>query len=1037
MITLGRLSLATSDGAVDIRKKIGRLAGGLGFSAFQATRLETITHELCRFGCRNGRQVNIDISLSTEETPPRLWLTFHSFEQIESAANINLFFDECRVSRTDNGKTVLAVCTCLPGKGDQLTPAALAEVKELLSALSSNEFLEILQEKNDDLKARAEELNKLTQAVTHSPVAVFITNLAGTIEYVNTKYTELSGYPADELLGKTPAILKSDVHPSDFYRTMWETILAGKQWHGELCNRRRNGELVWVSANISPVKNTHGELLHFVAAQEDITVRKKMDETLRNQVDEMARARRATLNILEDLNEAREQAEDATRMKSDFLSNMSHEIRTPMNAIIGMSHLALKTDLTTRQRNYLKKIQQSGQHLLGIINDILDFSKIEAGKLSVEQIDFELDKVFDNVAGLITEKTTDKGLELIFDIDRAVPNYLVGDPLRLGQILINYANNAVKFTETGEIVVGVSVVEEDGQGVLLRFTVKDSGIGLTEEQRGRLFQAFQQADSSTTRKFGGTGLGLSISKRLAELMGGEVGVESEYGTGSTFWFTARLQKGTATAKPFIPLPDLRGRRVLVVDDNEIARSVLNDMLDSMTFVVTDVASGKAALEELRAAADAGMPYEIVFLDWQMPEMSGIETVHAIRALALPKMPEMVLVTAFGREEVLKEAEQAGIRDVLIKPVHASLLFDVAIQVLGGTLGEVRSAERDVSSVVEELSRIKGALVLLVEDNEFNQEVATELLTDGGLEVYLAKNGQEAVDMVGGRAYDIVLMDMQMPVMDGVTATRMIREQVRFADLPIIAMTANAMTADRDKCLEAGMNDHIPKPIDPDHLFTTLLRWIKPRHQVPFVQVKGDNAAANEEEPIPAIPGVDIQLGLRRVLGKRKSYLGMLRKFVENQQKTPVQLAERLTAGDHATAERLAHTLKGVSGNIGATVLQGLAEELETAIREKQLPSSIATKQAVACDTLKTLIDNINQALPQEQDEEQTTQEDLAKGAELTERLIHLLENDDSDAADLFEEHFNLLQAVLEQRFKGVEQAIKQYDFEKALVLMKS
>jgi two-component system sensor histidine kinase/response regulator len=547
-------------------------------------------------------------------------------------------------------------------------------------------------------------------------------------------------------------------------------------------------------------------------------------------LEDVTEARAATQAMIQ----AREIAEEAAKTKSDFLANMSHEIRTPMNAIIGMAHLVLKTDMTPRQRDYVKKIHNSGQHLLGIINDILDFSKIEAGKLNVEHSDFELDKLLDNVANLVSEKTSAKGLELVFDIAPDVPRHLVGDSLRMGQVLINYANNAVKFTEKGEVDIIFRVKEKTANEVLLYCAVKDTGIGLTPEQQGKLFQSFSQADASTTRKYGGTGLGLSISKKLADLMGGEVGVDSVQGEGSTFWFTARLGMGSATARELLPTPDLRGRQVLVVDDNENARLVLADLLTSMTFRVSEVGAGGTAVDWVRDKAGTPDAPEIVFLDWQMPGMDGIETARQIRSLGLEKTPHLIMVTAYGREEVMKQAQEAGIEDVLIKPVNASLLFDTAMRVLGAEVREHRSAGDAPSSLLEEMALIKGARILLVEDNDLNQEVAGEILRDAGFVVDIADNGQIAVDMVNKNAdslYDIVLMDMQMPVMDGVTATLEIRKEARFLEMPIVAMTANAMQQDKDRCLAAGMVDFVTKPIQPDELWAALKRWIKPKHAI--------------------------------------------------------------------------------------------------------------------------------------------------------------------------------------------------------------
>jgi two-component system, sensor histidine kinase and response regulator len=447
--------------------------------------------------------------------------------------------------------------------------------------------------------------------------------------------------------------------------------------------------------------------------------------------------------------------------------------------------------------------------------------------LTVENIEFDLDKVLENVSNLISEKASDKGLELIFDIEPAVVSTrLRGDPLRLGQILINFCNNAVKFTEKGEVLIRAHVLEAVENSQIIKFSVSDTGIGMTEVQMERLFQAFEQADTSTTRKYGGTGLGLAISKRLAELMGGDVGVTSEPGNGSTFWFTARLGKGAAASRPNLLRSDLSGRRVLIIDDNSPARAVLSNMLTNMTFLADEAASGEEGIEMVRQATRRGEPYEIVFVDWQMPRLDGIETskrIVALPDLAIP--PRIVMVTAYGREDVLRQAEENGLDNVLVKPVTSSTLFDTIVAVL--------RADQEATGHVQiapsfEIARTRGTRVLLVEDNEINQEVAIGLLEDAAIHVDLAENGEIAVRMSQQNDYDVVLMDMQMPVMDGIEATREIRSDPRLRNLPIIAMTANAMAADREKCLEAGMNDHIGKPIDPDQLFSVLLRWAERR-----------------------------------------------------------------------------------------------------------------------------------------------------------------------------------------------------------------
>ena len=600
---------------------------------------------------------------------------------------------------------------------------------------------------------------------------------------------------------------------------------------------RRDGSECAIADSCAPIRDPRGQLSGAVLVFRDVTDQRRLELAL-------------SQNNLE-LAAAKSMAEKANVAKSEFLSNMSHEIRTPMNAILGMAYLALRTDLTQHQRDYLDKIQASARHLLGIINDILDFSRIEAAQLTVERTEFELEKVLANVANLIGEKAGAKGLELVFAIDKLVPARLIGDPLRLGQVLVNFCNNAVKFTEQGEIDVLIGLEREDDQGLLLRCAVRDTGLGLSKEQMGRLFQRFSQADASTTREFGGTGLGLAICKRLAELMGGEVGVHSEQGQGSTFWFTARLQRGTGQARGWGLAQDLQGKRILVVDDNDNARQVLSELLQSLCLQVDQAASGQLALAAVEQADRDSKPYAIVCLDWLMPELDGIATAQQLGKLVLKEPPHLLMVTAHGREQVYTDARAIGIEDVLVKPVSASQLYECVVRVLGGD--SVDSAARPAESPghFEQLAGLRGARVLLVEDNLLNQEVAAELLRTAGFAVVVADDGQVALNRLAEGLYDLVLMDMEMPVMDGLTAVGIIRRDHRLDLMPIVAMTANAQASDRARCLEAGMNDHLAKPIEPELLWQTLLKWIPPRLARTGLQASATGPAADGARPSAA------------------------------------------------------------------------------------------------------------------------------------------------------------------------------------------
>ncbi|MBW2481160.1 MAG: response regulator [Deltaproteobacteria bacterium] len=795
----------------------------------------------------------------------------------------------------------------------------------LFAVLIDERASRALQKSHGELEQRVgertAELRKLSQATEHSPASVVITDRNGRIEYVNATFSDVTGYSAEEAIGQNPRILKGGKLPASYYQQLWDTILGDQIWEGDLINRKKSGEEYWESASISPIKNDDGDITHFVAVKQDITERKQMEE---------------------ELIEAKHAADDANKAKGDFLANMSHEIRTPMNAIIGMAHLALKTELTPKQCDYLNKIQSSANALLGIINDILDFSKIEAGKLDMESVDFFLDDVLDDLANLITVKAREKeDLEVLFAPSNDVPRFLVGDPLRLGQVLINLANNAVKFTDSGEIVVTIDKVGQTDDQVTLQFSVSDTGIGMTEEQMDRLFQSFSQADTSTTRKYGGTGLGLAISKKLVSMMDGEIWVESAKGEGTTFIFTADFGLGAEKARRRFALSsDLKGLKTLVVDDNETSRQILRDLLESFSFDVALSASGKEAITEIENA-DSRAPFELVVMDWKMPEMDGIEAATRIKNHPdLSLIPAIILVTAYGREEIMQHADKAGLDGFLLKPVNPSVLFDAIMQAFGKEVTETASATRR-RRAEDTLQDIKGARILLAEDNEINRQVASEILQGAGLHVTPANNGREAVEAVKAARFDAVLMDIQMPLLDGYAATREIRNlKSAIRNVPVIAMTAHAMTGDEEKSLAAGMNGHVTKPIDPDQLFSALQKWVRPSRMRTRARTEDASTAkpatvekATADELLPdTLPGFDLAAGLERLMGNRSLYRKLLMDFGTQYTGAADEIRGALDAGDYDQVHSLVHNLKGLAGNLAASDLQAAAVRLEKLIK---------------------------------------------------------------------------------------------------------
>jgi PAS domain S-box-containing protein len=685
------------------------------------------------------------------------------------------------------------------GKGDELD--------KLVDALNANRA-SLRQHALDIGNANA----RMAAILDNIPDLAWVKDASGHFIAVNRAFAAAKGFPdASYMIGKTDL----EVHPPElaesYRRDDAEVMASGGSKRIEEHHVTSNGDDTLIETIKTALRGADGRVVGTVGIARDITARAQAEADRK----------------------AREVAEAANQAKSAFLANMSHEIRTPMNAMLGMTALALRGSLEPRQRNYLQKVHASAELLLQILNDILDFAKIEAGRIDVESVPFSLEDVLNNIVSMLSVKTEAAGVELLLALPPSLPSALVGDPLRLGQVLLNLANNAVKFTQQGEVILAIKRVEEGAQCVTLRFEVRDSGIGMSPEEQQRLFQPFSQADPSISRRYGGTGLGLAISRNLVHLMGGELQVSSAPGAGSRFYFTLRfrLQAGTAVTADRPGTAALRGGRVLVVDDNAAARVVLAEMCADLGLQVDVAVDGKQALHLVEAADAQDIPYRLVLLDWKMPGMDGVACARALseRHLLRHPAPVILMVTAYSLDEATQRLseQQICVGALLNKPVTPSTLLDACAAAVGKMAPLPLSLGRPSAQTTESgrPSDLEGARILLVEDNEINAQLAVDILTGEGVQVSLARNGKEALDCVAVGHFDAVLMDCQMPVMDGYTATRALRQKKSLQDLPVIAMTANAMSGDRETALAAGMNDHITKPIMIDEMLATLARWV--------------------------------------------------------------------------------------------------------------------------------------------------------------------------------------------------------------------
>ena len=700
------------------------------------------------------------------------------------------------------------------------------------------------------------------------------------------------------------------------------------------------------------------------ATVRDITEQKRAEQAIIDSKLKLEEANRVLEETLAREKELAAQADAASVAKSEFLANMSHEIRTPLNAVIGLTGLAMKTELSAKQKDYLKKTQMASNSLLRTINDILDFSKIEAGRLEMEITDFALSDVMNNVSNLLAGDASAKGLELCFSLGARVPRLVTGDPYRLEQVLLNLASNAVKFTDKGEVVVRADLAAEREGSASLVFQVRDTGIGVAQEQVRRLFEPFLQADSSTTRKYGGTGLGLAICRRIVEMMGGTLSVQSESDVGSVFSFTAEfgVPDGGQSLTAYCAPEDLAGARVLVVDDSESALEVLCGMLESFNFRVDAASSGEQALRMLEQEP-ADDPYGLIVLDWRMPGLDGLESARIIRSTrSLAVKPLIIMVSAYARQEIMARAKEVGVNAFLINPVNESLFFNTIMEVFG-RVGEYSGGEtlldRRAGKPVIDLTGIR---VLLAEDSPLNQQVATELLQAVGVKVDVANDGGEALAKVEQAntaefGYDLILMDVQMPVLDGFEATRLIRGMPGLGKLPIIALTAHALKGDREKCIAAGMNDYVSKPIDSEQLYSVITRWVKHAPALSCDQIVRPAPASDSALP-EAIPGLDMAKALARLGHDKALYRRLLQQFVREHSGTNAALGEALGQGDSPRAARLAHTLKSTAGSIGAVVLQGAAAALEDAMAKTEGDAG------ARFEAVRALLDSVLEALRQ-------------------------------------------------------------------------
>ncbi len=903
----------------------------------------------------------------------------------------------------------------------------------------TSEFVVKQFEQTERMLHRAQMADAERQAVLDAAtqLSIIATNLDGTIQLFSKGAATLLGYHPDEMVGKhnilslhlseeldhygkeMSALPESDLHNMKvFDQFVKQKHSRAREWI-YVC---KDGNHLPVSLSITSLSDPGGgSKVGYLFTAMDMTLQKQMERELIH---------------------SKELAESANTSKGDFLARMSHEIRTPMNGIIGMTSLLQKTPLIPKQSDYVDKVLLSANTLLNLINDILDFSKIDAGKLHLEEVPFSLEDVLGNIANVVGMQAEEKGLEFLFHVDPQINYCLIGDPLRLGQVLMNLAGNAVKFTEQGEIVISVLLEDLQKDELTLQFSVRDTGIGLQKDQVSGLFSAFSQADDSITRKYGGTGLGLAICKQLAEMMGGRIWAVSEPGQGSDFFFTTKLRisakkKNQRSRRGKLP----EGLRALVVDDNKTARDVLVSILTSLSITVDTAVDGQSAIKLLNEAMEQGVAYDVVLLDWIMPGIDGIETARRIKShTSHAKIPAMLMVTANGREEAYVEAANVGMDAFLLKPVYASVIYDTLLENLGtGTISGTRKIKDTKQDI--DLEKIQGARILLVDDNSINRQVATEFLEDVGITVKTAANGKECLAALSREQFDLVLMDIQMPDMDGLEATRRIRQESRYMDLPIIAMTAHAMSGDREKSIAAGMNEHITKPIDPDILYRALRQWIPAKQldqQDSRIIVPLAPAEENHLDALPIMPGINQEQALKVLNGKYQLFLTMLYDFQKSYSTLPTLLREFSRTNRWDRIQEYAHTVKGVSGYIGAASLLKKAEAVERAFKKGQSEEAAVLlipfidEADRVLSSLSLLPAKEECAVSQPDEVVPVEQADMQQQGKLLQQLINHLQQGEVAAEEQFGEiKKGLSGRGMDKQLQALAQLIEDIEYEQA------